>query len=49
VVISISPNPEDIRNYVEMRLNRGGEPEAMNNDLPADIVRVIWRRYPICE
>jgi len=41
VVIPISPSPGDIRNYVEMRLNRDAEPEAMNTDLRADIVRCI--------
>ena len=44
VVIPISPNPDDIRNYVEMRLNRDAEPEAMNKDLRADIVRVIQEK-----
>jgi len=41
VVIPISPNPNDIRNYVEMRLDKDSEPEAMSNDLRVDIVRVI--------
>ena len=41
VVIPISPNPNDIRNYVEMKLRKDADPEAMNNDLWADIVRVI--------
>ena len=41
VVIPISPNPDDIRNYVEMKLDRDAEPEAMTNDLRVDIVRVI--------
>jgi len=41
VVIPISPNPHDIRNYVEMRLDRDAEPEAMSDDLRVDIVRVI--------
>jgi len=41
VVIPISPNTDDIRNYLEMRLDRDAEPEAMNSDLRADIVRVI--------
>ena len=41
VVIPISPNTDDIRNYVEMRLDRDTEPEAMSNDLRVDIVRVI--------
>ena len=41
VVLPITPNPDDIRNYVEMRLDTDGEPEAMNEGLRADIVRVI--------
>ena len=44
VVIPISPNPDDIRNYAEMRLNRDADPEAMSNDLRADIVRVILEK-----
>ena len=44
VVIPISPNSDDIRNYVEMRLNRDDEPEAMSNDLREDIVRVILEK-----
>ena len=41
VVIPIKPNTDDIRNYLEMRLDRDDEPEVMDNDLRADIVRVI--------
>ena len=41
VVILVSPNSDDIRNYVEMRLARDAEPEAMSNELRAEIVRVI--------
>jgi len=41
VVIAISPNTDDIRNYVEMRLDKDSDPEAMSNHLRADIVRVI--------
>jgi len=41
VVIPINPNRNDIRNYLEMRLDRDSEPEAMSNDLRVDIVRVI--------
>ena len=41
VAIHISPNQDDIRNYVEMRLDRDDEPEAMNKDLRADIVKMI--------
>jgi len=44
VVIPISPNPEDIRNYVEMRLGRDTEPEAMSNDLRVDILRAILEK-----
>ena len=44
VVIPVSPNKDDIRNYVEMRLQRDAEPEAMSNDLRADIVRVILEK-----
>jgi len=44
VVIPISPNTDDIRSYVEMRLDQDSEPEAMSNDLRADIVRVIMER-----
>jgi len=43
-VIPISPNRHDVRNYVEMRLDRDSEPEAMSNDLQADIVRVILEK-----
>ena len=41
VVLPISPNTEDIKNYLEMRLDRDVEPEAMDNDLRADIVTSI--------
>ena len=41
VVIPISPNRDDIQNYVAMRLDRDAEPEAMSNDLRVDIARVI--------
>ena len=44
VVIHISPSTDDVRNYVEMRLRRDAEPEATNDDLRADIVRVILAR-----
>ena len=40
----MSPNPDDIRNYVEMRLDMDAEPEAMSNDLRADIVRVTQEK-----
>ena len=44
VVIPISPNTNDVRNYLEMRLRRDAEPEAMTNDLRADIERVILEK-----
>ena len=44
VVIPISPNPDDIRNYVERRLDKDAEPEAMSSALRADIVRVILEK-----
>ena len=44
VVLPISPNTEDIRNYLEMRLDRDVEPEAMDNDLRVDIVSSILEK-----
>ena len=44
VVIPVSTNPDDIRNYVKMRLDRDTEPEAMSNDLRMDIIRVILEK-----
>ena len=44
VVIPISPSQDDIRNYVEMRLDMDTEPLAMNEDLRADILRVILEK-----
>jgi len=41
VVIPISPSTDDIRNYLEMKLNRDEQPEAMDDDLRVDIVKVI--------
>ena len=41
VVIPISPKADDIRNYLDMRLERDPEPEAMDDMLRADITRII--------
>ena len=41
VVIPVCPNTDDVKNYVEMKLDRDDEPEAMDNDLRADIIKVI--------
>ena len=44
VVKPVSPNIDDIKSYLEMRLDRDPEPEAMNNDLRADIVRITLEK-----
>jgi len=41
VVIPISPNTDDVRNYLAMRLGRDDEPEAMDDDLRAAVEKVI--------
>ena len=41
VRIPISPTQEDIRSYLEMRLDSDTGPRAMNDELRADIMRVI--------
>ena len=44
VVIPISPNTDDIKNYLEMRLDRDEDPEAMDNELRMDIVEGILNK-----
>ena len=44
VAIPISPNLDDIRNYLEMRLDRDGELEAMSDSLRADIIRIMQEK-----
>ena len=44
VVIPISPNTDDIRSYLEMRLGGDAGLETMNDDLRGDIVRVILEK-----
>jgi len=46
VVIPISPKIDDVRNYLEMRLDRDDEPEAMDDDLRGDVVKIILDRTP---
>ena len=46
VVIPISPNLDDIRRYVEMRLDADPEPEAMSDHLRADILRITLDKTP---
>ena len=44
VAIRISPNEDDTRNYVVMRLDRDEIPEAMNKGLREEIVRIILEK-----
>ena len=44
VGITISLNQDDIRNYVVMKLDRDDEPEAMNDHLRAEIVKIILEK-----
>ena len=39
--LSISPTAADIKSYLEMRLNGDTDPKAMNDELRADIMRII--------
>ena len=41
VEIPISPNTDDVKSYLEMKLNEDEEPEAMDDDLRADIAATI--------
>ena len=44
VLLPVSPNTKDIKNYLKMRLDRDDDPEAMDNDLRADIVNSILEK-----
>ena len=44
VVILICPNMDDVRNYVEMRLDMDDEPEAMSDGLRGEIVKTILEK-----
>ena len=41
VTILFRPNQDDIRNYVEMRLDRDADPESMTDNLRVEIVKII--------
>ena len=41
VRIPVSPTEGDIKSYLEMRLDRDTDPRAMDNELRADIMRII--------
>ena len=44
VVIPVSPDKDDIRNYLEMRLDVDPKLEAISNNLRADIVKAILEK-----
>ena len=44
-VIPISPSTEDVRDYLDMRLNMDDDPEAMSDNLRGEIVKIIMRGY----
>jgi len=44
VVVPVSPKSGDIKNYLEWRLDRDTDREAMSDDLREDIVRIILER-----
>jgi len=41
IIIPVSPTDDDIRSYLGVRLNRDTEPDAMDDDLRSDIMRMI--------
>ena len=45
-VIPISPNSEDIREYLEMELKHDSHPEAMSPALKDDILKLIPEKIP---
>ena len=44
IMIAVIPTIEDIERYLEMRLDRDLTPSAMDNNLRAEIMRVIPRK-----
>ena len=41
IIVSVSPTENDIRVYLGVRLDRDTEPDAMDDDLRKDIMRII--------
>ena len=41
IILPVSPTKDDIRIYLDARLDRDTEPHAMDNDLRWDIMRII--------
>jgi len=46
IVVPMTTKTEDIRNYLQMRLGRDDEPEAMDSDLRVDIMGVMLETVP---
>ena len=44
VVVHVNPQPGDVKNYLEWRLDRDTDREAMSDDLREDIVRIILEK-----
>jgi len=44
ITIPITPNEDDISNYVVMRLGRDDVPEAMDDNLRAEIMRIVLEK-----
>ena len=44
VVVHVNPKPSDIKNYLEWRLDRDTDREAMSDGLREDIVRIILEK-----
>jgi len=44
VQITLSPTHRDIKSYLEMKLNSDTDPNAMDDELRADIMRIIPER-----
>jgi len=41
IIVLVSPTENDIRVYLDVKLDRDTEPDAMDNDLRRDIMRII--------
>ena len=44
VMVHVNPEPGDIKNYLECRLDKDADREAMSDDLREDIVRIILEK-----
>ena len=48
VVTPISPNTDDVRNYIEMRLERDSKPGVVGNGFGPVLFGLSRKRYLIC-